>query len=239
MGENNYIVDLSQMTPEKFLEIKNALEQSCNRYYKAPKEAPEISGDSGEYEFLTEAVELSKDVEGMCCEIGTRRGLSLKHIIDAVLEYCPDKSVISIDPYGSILYQGREGQICRLDYTNQMKYECMAAIYAYLCEHPVDFHFFDIEDTIFFEERQHGVYKYDLERSLMDKYSMVFFDGPHYIEAIIKEIDFLFPRTPSGGTWIFDDITPDFYDHQMIRDYIGYEFNIVRTGLKKEIWQKK
>jgi hypothetical protein len=200
----------------------------------------EFLGDSGDYEFLTEAVEISKDVNGMCCEIGTRLGFSLKTIIDAVIKHCPDKSVISIDPYGSIEYQGREGQICRLDYTNQMKYECMANIYDYLRTNPVDFHYFDIEDTIYFEERALGVWKYDLERTLMTKYSMVFFDGPHYIDAIIKEMEFFIDRTSIGGTWVFDDITPDFYDHSIIDKWlIERGFEHIKSGLKKAIYLKR
>lgn len=199
----------------------------------------EFEGDSGDYEFLTEGVALSAQIEGICCEIGTRRGLSLKTIIDAVLANCPTKSVISIDPYGSILYQGREGQICRLDYTNQMKYECMAAIYTYLCDHPVDFHYFDVEDTVFFDKNAVGVDKYDLEHSILDTYSFVFFDGPHYLEAIFKEIDFFMPRTNIGGVWIFDDCTPDFYDHDVVEAKlfeIGFE--LIKKGNKKAVYRK-
>lgn len=199
----------------------------------------ELLGDSGEYEMLTEAISESAHIEGMAVEIGTRRGLSLKYIIDAVRQYCPDKTVISIDPYGSILYQGREGQICRLDYTNQMKYECMAAIYAYLCENPVDFHFFDIEDMVFFAERQFGVHKYDLEHTVLDTYSMVFFDGPHYIEGIIREMEFFLYRTNIGGIWCFDDTTPDFYDHTIIHDWLlEHGFELVKQGVKKANYRR-
>lgn len=199
-----------------------------------------FEGDSGDYEYITDGIILSAGIEGMALEIGTRRGGSLKYIIDAVYEHCPTKSVVSIDPYGSILYQGREGQICRLDYTNQMKYECMANVYAYLCEKPVDFHFFDVEDTVFFTRHADGVDKYDLEHSVIDKYSFVFFDGPHYIEAILAEISFFYPRTPIGGVWCFDDASPDFYDHDVIESALfKLGFELVKKGLKKAMYIKR
>lgn len=195
--------------------------------------------DSGDYHYITEGISLSWGIDGIACEIGTRRGGSLKYIIDAIYEYCPTKSVISIDPYGSIMYQGREGQTCRLDYTNQMKYECMANVYAYLCEKPVDFHFFDVEDTVFFERNRDGVDVYNLEHYVFNQYSFVFFDGPHYISAINREIDFFYERTSVGGIWIFDDCTIDFYDHDVIEKRLfELGFELIKKGLKKAMYRK-
>lgn len=201
----------------------------------------DILGDSGEYEYLTEAVELSKDVDGVCCEIGLRMGLGTKTIIDAVRQFCPTKTVISIDPYGSILYQGREmNEPCRLDYTNDMKYRCLSALYAYLVDNPVDYHYYDVEDTVFFERYAKGIEKYDLDKNVLNTYSMVHFDGPHHYEAIKHELLFFNDRMASGATIIVDDITIDFIDIKPVNElFIKLGWTILKQGAKKGLYQKK
>ena len=149
----------------------------------------ELSGDSGEYEFLTEAVQLSANVEGMCVEIGLRRGLGTKTIIDAVRQYCPNKTVISIDPYGSIPYIGREHMgACRLDYTNNMKAECMSAMWEYVLKNPVSYKYFDMTDDEFFDRFGDYVPVYELECGVESMYSMVHLDGVHTIAVVSKEV---------------------------------------------------
>lgn len=199
----------------------------------------EITGDSAEYEYITEAIELSKDVDGMCLEIGLRRGMGTKTIIDAVRQFCPSKPIISIDPYGNIPYVGREpvGPI-HLDYTNPMRNECMAALWTYIVENPVHYQFFNWTDAYFFEKMQDGVVWYDLNEGLHEYYSTVVLDGPHDVKSIKAELDFFVPRMKSGATIVFDDITPDFYDHSEIEKYLGCNWAIIRSGNKKQICQK-
>lgn len=199
----------------------------------------DILGDSGDYDYLHDGVELSKDVEGMCLEIGLRLGLGTKTIIDAVAEFCPKKVVVSIDPYGSILYEGREGQICRLDYTNPMRNECLGNMFPYSQEKDVQWKFIELTDDDFFKLYKNGVIIYDLERKVCNEYSFVHFDGPHNIKAITSEINFFYKRTNKGGIWAFDDVTPDFYDHDIIENYLfklGVE--LIKKGLKKALYRK-
>src|SRR6184192_1340246 len=194
-----------------------------------------LEGDSGEYEFLTEAVEMSKDVPGMCVEIGLRRGLGTKTIIDAVREFCPAKTVIAIDPYGSIPYIGREhmGE-CRLDYTNQMKADCMADIWAYVRDNPVDFKYFDMTDEEYFGRFGDYVPHYDVYVNAKFNYSMVHLDGPHTVWHICNEVAWFNKRMLEGATIVVDDVTIDFVDiapiNRMFKS-IGWE--LVKEGLKK------
>lgn len=199
----------------------------------------EILGDSGEYEFLTEAVELSKEVTGMCIEIGLRRGLGTKTIIDAVRQFCPDKTVIAVDPYGSILYKPRDHMPeCRLDYTNQMKYECLAAIYDYIVDHPVDFHYFCMTDAHFFSRFNDGIPIYEVEIGYKARYSMVHLDGPHGVPEVCNEIDWFSKRMLPGAILVIDDITPDFIPIEKVEAHMGDRFECVKKGMKKGIWQK-
>ncbi len=201
-----------------------------------------ISGDSGEYEFLTEAVRLSADVEGFTCEIGLRAGLGSATIMDAIVEYCPGKTHIGIDPYGSILYSVRESMPpCRLDYTNDMYKQCMADLFTHIIGKPVEFLMFKMTDREFFEKFEYYVEYYDIDNKQESLYSMVHFDGPHTATDVIREVTFFNSRTPSGACYVFDDIseTDYFYNHKLVHDWllkIGWE--CVKTGVKKELWQK-
>lgn len=124
-------IEIPELPQETAKAIMARLHEQGIQYYTPKTYLPSIEGDSGEYELLTEAVELSKDVEGICVEIGVRMGMGTKHIIDAICEHRPGSTVIGIDPYGSILYTGREPNgPCRLDYTNEMAKRCMAAMIA-------------------------------------------------------------------------------------------------------------
>lgn len=195
--------------------------------------------DSGEYEMLTEAVELSRHVEGMACEIGLREGYGTAVIIEAVAENCPSKVVISVDPYGSILYEGREGQICRLDYDDNMMVRCIPNMYQFAFEHCVTWKFINLTDTDFFELYKNGVPVYDLERVVHQKYSMVHFDGPHSVNDILHEILWFNDRMYSGSTIVIDDITPDFFDIVPINELLtSLGWSILKQGLKKGLYQK-
>lgn len=200
-----------------------------------------INGDSGEYEFLTEAVSLTWNVEGICAEVGVRKGLGTKTIIDAVKDWSPSKTVIGIDPYGSILYVGREhiGAI-RLDYDNAMRDEAIADLVAYAHQQDVNWLPFIMTDEWFFHTMYDGVEVNQLETTIVNKYSMVHLDGPHYVEAVQKEIRWFNDRMDANAIIVIDDITPDFIDIAPIDelfDQLGWE--VAKKGIKKGMWRKK
>lgn len=200
-----------------------------------------IEGDSGEYEFLTESIDLSKYVDGMCIEIGVRRGLGTKTIIDAARRFCPHKTVISVDCYGSIPYVGREhiGEI-RLDYDNNMKVDCMIDLWCYVRDNPVNWRPECLTDYEFFEKYADGVPKYDIDPIIETKYSMAHLDGPHNYEHVSNEIIWFNDRMDSGATIIIDDITPDFIKIEPINELlISLGWNIIKQGAKKGLYQKK
>ena len=197
-----------------------------------------LEGDSGEYEFLTDAVRLSQSVEGMLCEVGLRLGYGTKTIIDAAM---PGRTVISIDPFGSILYTGREhvGPI-RLDYTNDMYKRVMADMSAYVLDKPVEWLLFKMTDHEFFDKFKDGVELYELEPVICNKYAMIHLDGPHYYEAIRDEFLFFNDRTDSGATIVVDDVTLDFIDIEPVKKLFSeFGWELIKMGSKKGLWQKK
>ena len=67
----------------------------------------EIEGDSRNYELLDSAVRRIKNPIGASFEIGVRRGLGSKTIIDAYRKYHPsltNLTHIGLDPYGNLPY---------------------------------------------------------------------------------------------------------------------------------------
>ena len=173
-----------------------------------------ITGDSSEYEFFDEAIQLLKNPIGVSVEIGVRRGMGTKCIIDAYRKYHPNTSLIhlGIDPYGNIDYRtGDADKGGKLDYTNKMKQDALLAI---IKDYP-EFNFVNLEDSEFFKRFADGYPVYNLEKRLLTQYELIHFDGPHDTDSVINEINFFMKRKPKQCVYILDDI---------------YAFNIDKVG---------
>jgi len=180
-----------------------------------------LETDNADYEVLQNAVRRIKEVPGMICEIGTRRGGSLAHIINTLGETQDlNRNVIFLDPYGAIEYaQSDSVKRPHTDYSNQMRNETLAALYYYIGNHPVNPVPFIMEDTEFFKRFADGVPFYLSHKVVETKYALVFFDGPHDVPSIITEIEFFHPRSVPGSMWVFDDVV-GYYDHDKIEKII-------------------
>jgi cephalosporin hydroxylase len=166
-----------------------------------------LETDSEDYHILKNAVALIKGVPGMICEIGTRRGGSLKLIIDTLLENRDhNRNIIGLDPYGNLEYISSEGQQVRFDYDNAMRNETFSALYSYVQGKPVNLVMHVLEDTEFFRRFSDGVAFYNNQKSYETQYSFVFFDGPHDVKSIIEEMEFFNQRSSTGAVWVLDDI---------------------------------
>lgn len=201
----------------------------------------ELVGDSWDYDLISLGVELSKDVDGICLEIGLRLGGGTKHIVDAISNHCPNKVAMAIDPYGYILYELKQDTFVRLDYTEDMKCTCLSNLYQYVKEKKVHFIFHNLEDTEFFNRYSDGVPVYNNHKTIVNKYSFVHFDGCHSVGALIKEIDFFLPRTDSGAFFCFDDISEIdyYYNHSVIEEYLlKNNFVIHEKRDKKGLYKK-
>jgi hypothetical protein len=58
----------------------------------------------------------------------------------------------------------------------------------------VNFQFFNLEDTEFFERYAEGVPVYNQVKTIWKTYSFVHFDGPHAFDSLMTEIDFFYKR---------------------------------------------
>jgi hypothetical protein len=193
-----------------------------------------ILGDSLEYEFFDEAIQLLKNPIGVSVEIGVRRGMGTKCIIDAYRKYHPSIQLkhLGIDPYGNILYRTSDNDKGgRLDYTNKMKQDALLAIIKEYSE----FNFVNLEDSEFFKRYADGYPVYDFEKKLLTKYETVHFDGPHDTESVMKEVDFFLDRRPEQCVYIFDDI--DTHDIDKIGEHLIWNgFKEFKKGKRKAVF---
>jgi hypothetical protein len=170
-----------------------------------------MNTDSREYHILINAVARVKDVDGLTCEIGVREGGGSKLIMETLQSTGQQKVHIAVDPFGNIEYEHWETRKERLDYTNTMKNRMLANLYALCHSTGMECLFFPLEDTEFFKRYCDGIPIYDEYKRIVNKYAMVFLDGPHTTELVRAEFDFFNTRIPCGGTIVFDDI--DQYPH--------------------------
>lgn len=197
----------------------------------------DLPGDSADYHLISKGVQMSMATPGMTCEIGLRRGGGTKHIIDVLAGEVRRKVHIAIDPYGHIPYEHKQDQVVQLDYTNQMRDECLANLYQYTLLKKVPFIFFNLEDTEFFKRYHDGVPVYDIEKSLQNRYSFVHFDGPHAVQPLKEEIFFFLERSEPGTCWVFDDVT-GYYDHDEIEAVLfAHGFKLIEKTRHKALYQ--
>jgi hypothetical protein len=221
--------------------------------------------DSQEYEILHNAAQKIKGVEGAVVEIGTREGGSAKIIIDALVKNEDiDRNMFCIDPYGNIEYdctnlcisafsiQNRmtgkmEGENTskeksvpvKYDYNNAMRNKIVPSLYYYAFSAGLNFQFFFLEDTEFFDKFSEGVPCYNEFKTYVNKYAFVFFDGPHTNDLVKNEVEFFNERAVEGTVYVFDDIW--MYSHDEVIEPILFAngFEILEKGKIKASYVRK
>lgn len=164
---------------------------------------------------LEHAVDSIRDVHGLIAEIGTRRGGSAKRIIDRLMENKDaGRVMLCIDPYGNIPYFTNERIAARLDYTNEMRDDALADLYAFAREKSVSLFVLVMEDTEFFKRFSDGYPVYNGTKEVRNDYALVYFDGPHDLAVVTEEFEFFNQRARHGAIFAFDDI--NHYPHDVL-----------------------
>lgn len=211
-----------------------------------------FSTDSGEYDILYRAVKEIKDTQGAVVEIGTRRGGSAVIIIDALKESGnTNRSMFCIDPYGNIDYECTNKSISlhnphikfegdpesltetvkiKYDYSNNMRNRIIPSLYYYAYDAGLNFNFFCLEDTEFFNRYSDGVPVYNEVKDIINEYAFVFFDGPHTNDAIKTELDFFLERSVPGSVFVFDDIWMMDHDRIVEERIFGLGWKTLEKG---------
>ena len=163
-----------------------------------------IEGDSLEYELITKGIEkLKLEDTVLTCEIGLRKGLGSKTIMDAVIaKGVANYRHIAIDPYGNLNYKHYDDRPpYTADYTDSMKVQTVSELSKYK-----EFAFFEFPDEYFFETMGDG-YPFSIQGQtyILGQYAIVHLDGPHTSQAVQKEVDFFMKRMTDDSLIIIDD----------------------------------
>lgn len=184
-----------------------------------------LETDGIQYDILERAIEAVKGIPGLFLEIGTRRGGSMKIIMDAAAATEQVRTFVSVDPYGNIPYVDRDNHITKYDYTNAMKCETLSALYAYSGRFGFNLITFTLTDEAFFRAFRQGVPVYSETTKITNVYAFAFLDGPHDTDSVAKELAFLADRTKTGAQVVIDNY--QFFDLKAVREYaelIGFRF---------------
>lgn len=201
----------------------------------------EFGLDGSDYHMLENAAFLIRDVEGLTLEIGTREGGSSRVIIDGIVKSNPTstRTHICIDPYGGIDYEYCDEFIVIDAYPNRYRDVAIPALYKYCADKPVNLIYFQMTDEQFFKRFEDGVPVYlNGKETIESKYALVFFDGPHTTELVMKETEFFEPRAPSGAMFVYDNVE-NYYDHSKIEDYLTSKgWSILGRSVYKSVFIK-
>jgi len=178
--------------------------------------------DSVDYQILGQAAIDIVNVKGMTCEIGTRAGGSSKVIIDNIMKSQPKgiRTHIAIDPYGGLDYRSKDDEIIEDAYPDRIRDIAIPALYRYCVGSMVNFLFFQMTDDQFFKRFADGVPIYaDGQERIINKYALVFFDGPHSTDIVMRETKFFEDKVDPGAVFVYDDVK-DYYDHDKVHNYL-------------------
>ena len=209
------------------------LKKKYNNFLKKKFLITKIEGDSLEYEILDSAVKQLSNPIGSSFEVGVRRGMGSKKIIDAYRKYHPnikDLVHIGLDPYGDLPYTFSEDRKnpSDADYTNLMKRETLIN---FLKKYE-EFNFVNLDTYEFFKRFSDGYPIYSSKKKIIDKFEIVHFDGLHDLENVTLEVNFFLKHLCSQTIFIFDDI--DSYDQKKINEILfKNDFKILEYGKRK------
>ena len=192
-----------------------------------------LEGDSDEYEIFDSSVKRLTNPIGSSFEIGVRRGMGSKMIIDAYRKYHPnlnDYTHIGLDPYGELPYNFSEDRKFNKehDYTNLMKREMIINF----SKKYKEFNFVNLDTVEFFKRFQDGYPIYSKVKKIINKFELVHFDGLHDIENVTMEVDYFLNHLSNQTIFILDDI--DTFDFESIKNKLYKKnFKLIENGKRK------
>jgi|TARA_R100000388_G_scaffold52232_1_gene38896 hypothetical protein len=191
-----------------------------------------ISGDSGDYKSLTKWAK-DFDCQGYySCEIGVRKGMGSKIIMDNVKN---NFLHLGVDPYGDRVYQhfdkdyqytwtGNEKGVPPT-YSNDMRDEMLRDLFPYILQGR--YHLVNFTDTKFMQ----------MEQYKDSKFSFVFLDGPHTTKDVLTEAIWFANKAAPHTRIIFDDFRH--YNMQLIDECLTYfGFKVFESSKNKVCMEK-
>ena len=209
------------------------LKKKYNKFIKDKFLITNFEGDSNEYEIFDSSVKRLSSPIGSSFEIGVRRGMGSKMIIDAYRKYHPslyNHVHIGLDPYGELPYNFSEDRKSNTnhDYTNLMKREMIINF----SKKYKEFNFVNLDTVEFFKRFKDGYPIYSKVKKIINKFEIVHFDGLHDIKNVTIEIDYFLDHLSHQTIFILDDI--DSFDFESIKNkLIKSNFKLIEMGKRK------
>ena len=193
----------------------------------------DFEGDSDEYEIFDSSIKRLTNPIGSSFEIGVRRGMGSKKIIDGYRKYHPHLNEhihIGLDPYGELPYNFSEERKFNInhDYTNLMKREMIINF----SKKYKEFNFVNLDTIEFFKRFKDGYPIYSKIKKIIDKFEIVHFDGLHDIENVTLEIDYFLNHLCNQTIFILDDINTFNFDSVKKKLYKN-NFKLLESGKRK------
>ena len=217
-----------------FRKIKKRYKNFLKNYFMITN----IEGDSYDYELLDSAVKRIKNPIGSSFEIGVRRGMGSKTIIDAYRKYHPkliDLIHVGLDPYGDLPYNFSETiKNAKSDYTNLMKRETIMNF----ARKYQEFHFVNLDTYEFFKRFSDGYPVYQKKKKIINKFEIVHFDGLHDLKNVTLEVEYFLRHLSEHTIFIFDDI--DSFDIERIGKLLqNNNFKVFESKERKASFEYK
>jgi len=196
----------------------------------------EIDSPIETYSVMEKYILMLKNIDGLSCEIGLRRGGGTKVMLDTFIKNNDARIHICIDPYGNIPYTDIAGTHST-DYTNTMKNETLVELYKYAFENNLYLLFFNMEDIEYYHRFSDGVPIYENTKKKINKYACVHVDGQHENNAVMETALFFNNRMSVNGIMFFDNT--DHYDHSSIHNFLlDNRFVFLEDVMHKKIYKK-
>lgn len=200
-----------------------------------------LGTDSGEYDILVEAAHQARAIDGISIEIGLREGGGSQFMIEALNDpVIGPRTHVAVDPYGSLPYEWKQGQIASWTYDNRMRDEAVSKLFAMVSKTNVNFLFINLTDDQFFKRYADGIplYNTDAFEKIVNVYSIAHLDAVHSVEALSAQIEFFDTRMVAGSLIVIDDIK-DFYDTDIVENLLFSKgWKIFKKGSKKGAYIK-
>lgn len=217
---------------------KDSTQELCEYYIRGLPRPLSLVANGIEFEILYDAVLHAAQLEGLSAEIGVREGGSSEIILHGLSEGVKFPH-ICIDPYGDLPYSYSDGEEpVAFDYGTPMKQAAQRDLTSVAAKLGVDVIFMPFEDTEFFRRFPDGVPTYEAgKKAILSKYRLVFIDGPHVVDAVMREAEFFVSRMQTYGFMVFDDTQA--YDHQKVHNYLMDKgFKVHLSGSVKTSYMK-
>lgn len=139
-------------------------------------------------------------------EIGTSRGISAIRILKGIKKSGIKRWFFTIDPYGNKPYKQGNEVLYDTIYGEETFRETMFKLNEYAYQNNLLYYHWRMLDTDFMKYFPQVEFWHNGKKMENSQFGLVYLDGEHTKNAVLKEFEWFYQKMPSGGIIIIDDI---------------------------------